>query len=122
MFLLLPSCVTGSRFASLFSYCATHISHRLVSISGSESENHAVLFINHSLLKVQLKSAVQMPISFSLWRFVCCEMMNKSIRCFGTDIKVKRDKIVPAIFKASTTPGRRIGEWKYNSTHSWPRH
>jgi hypothetical protein len=22
----------------------------------------------------------------------------------------------------STPPWRRIGKWKYNSTHSWPRH
>jgi len=30
-----------------------------------------------------------------------------------------KGKVVPVF---NETPRRRIGEWRYSSTHSWPRH
>jgi hypothetical protein len=33
-----------------------------------------------------------------------------------------KGKVVPVLNEISTTPWRRLGEWMYRSTFSWPRH
>jgi hypothetical protein len=37
-------------------------------------------------------------------------------------ILASKNKVVPVLNKLSTTPWRRMGEWMYRSTFSWPRH
>jgi len=36
-------------------------------------------------------------------------------------IFLKADGKVVPVLQLSITPWRRIGEWRYSSTHSWPR-
>jgi hypothetical protein len=40
----------------------------------------------------------------------------------GSHEAIKKGKVVPVLNYLSTTPWRRMGEWLYKSTFSWPRH
>jgi hypothetical protein len=40
----------------------------------------------------------------------------------NSDIRQGKGEVSPVLNELSTTPWRRIGEWMYRSTFSWPRH
>jgi hypothetical protein len=50
------------------------------------------------------------------------DQSNHTIPVYLSKVQVKEANIVPVLNELSTTPWRRIGEWMYRSTFSWPRH
>jgi hypothetical protein len=96
-----------------------------------------VMFFSLSLLK----QAISTCIAFLFSRFNFC--FFKNFKLFMAHVNVplhfkfatrshvasvlkflshKKGKVVPLLNQLSTTPWRRMGEWMFRFTFSWPRH